>query len=157
MQRFTLLPNHFNWKEQYCFVIEFVIEFPIEREFARRYLRCLIKYSKFTSLHVWCLVIIVELKPFLITCNALNCIFKRDTEKEKEKKKNRNKTQENVLRVFCFCLCQLGVCTLGEEGKTSFEHSWCMLYVLPFKIIFNDFLRLIKDGNKCKKGFLETQ
>lgn len=101
MQRFTLLPNHFNWKEQYCFVIEFVIEFPIEREFARRYLRCLIKYSKFTSLHVWCLVIIVELKPFLITCNALNCIFKRDTEKEKEKKK-RTGTKHRRMYWECF-------------------------------------------------------
>lgn len=47
---------------------------------------------------------------------------------------------------------------LGEEGKTSFEHSWCMLHpCLTFQIIFNDFIKLIKDGNKCKNGFSETQ
>lgn len=94
------------------------------------------------------------IKPFLITCNALNCIFKGEDEK------NKNKTQENVLKVFfvvAVFVLPVNIMCLAEKGKTSFEHSWCMLHVLLFKWIFNDFQKLIKDGNKCKKGFLETQ
>lgn len=80
--------------------MEFVIELPIGGESARPYLRCLRKYSEFTSLRVWCQVTILELNPVLITGHALNCVFKGGREGERGGERGRKNKKKKHRRMY---------------------------------------------------------